>query len=327
MKKSIYIFIKEICFFSVPFIVLFVFMIYLDPYNILRQEQNSELLKLKQQISSKVNYPLYGIQKYYNKPTDAIILGDSRANSLNEVLFLKLTNKKSTNLAYGGGSIQEIIDTFWIVSKIHKPREVYIGINFNLYNELNNKNRVEEANKIRNSKISYLLSKYCIKSTFLILKSMITNKSISLERPPMSRREFWNYQLSISGPMFYEHYIYPALYFKELQSITDYCKKNKIKLIFFIPPTHIDLQLKVKEYKLGKEYKRFIDDLVSLNVTLYDFDFPNFMTMNKNNFRDPFHCNSSYSEIIINILNGDNRFLTSYNKIYRRYNGLNIPDN
>jgi len=316
---QVYKFIKLLLYFSIPLMILMILVIYIDPYNIIRKEKNQTLIELKE-ISSKVNYPLAALQKYTNTPSDTIILGDSRAASLNEKFFKEITHKNVTNLAYGGGTLQEAIDTFWIVSKIYVPKEVYMGVNFNLYNALNNKNRVLEANKIRSSLSSYLFSKYCIKSTLLILKSYITQEKVSIERPSMTREEFWKYQLDISGPYFFENYKYPVAYFKELQKISEYCHKNKIRLTIFIPPTHIELQLKIKEYKLEKEYKKFLDNLQSLGFPVYNFNFSNEMTVNKDNFNDPFHFNHSFAKAIIRIITRDSKYMQMFHEEYRLFN-------
>jgi hypothetical protein len=263
---------------------------------------------------------LYALQKYENDPADIIILGDSRANSLKEDLFESVTHQKTANLAYGGGSIEEIIKTFWIVSQIHQPKEVYIGINFNLYNQFNHKDRVTEANKIRNFIPSYLLSKYCFKSTFMILEAYLTGKKISIEKPPMNRKAFWQYQLNIAGPYFFENYQYPVSYFKRLQAISEYCRQHAIKLTFFIPPTHRDLQLKIKQYGLESAYGKFIKDLSSFGVSVYDFNFSNEMTREKKNFKDPFHFNESFGYIVTKIITGDSTYMHKYRNVYRLFN-------
>lgn len=313
-------FIIRILLFAIPFLFFIFLLAYIDPYNIIRKEQNIELLKLKQQIAYKINYPLYGLQKFENNPTDIIILGDSRANSLSEEMFGDITGKKSTNLAYGGGSIQEMIDTFWTVSKINKLKEVYIGISFNLYNKYNNKNRVIEANNLRTSLLSYLLSRYCIKSSFLIMESIIQDKEISIEKPFMNKDQFWQYQLDAAGPLFFKHYKYPKHYFNGLQKIAEYCKNNKIKLTFFIPPSHMDLQLKIKEYKLEKEYQQFRDDLISLKFPVYDFNFINYRTKDKRYFSDPFHFNRPLREVIIGVITGDKNYLREHYKLFKSFN-------
>ncbi len=48
---------------------------------------------------------------------------------------------------------------------------------------------------------------------------------------------------------FFEKTAYPDNYYKNLCNISDYCGKNNIKLIFWIPPTHMDFQNSLKEYQ------------------------------------------------------------------------------
>lgn len=309
-------FITTILYFIVPFLLMTSILIFIDPYNVIRQERNEKLLNLKRQISYKKNYALYKLQEYYYNPTDIVILGDSRANHLSRQSFDSISGEKVTNLAYGGGTIQEIVETFGIINKMHKLKKVYIGINFNLYNALNVRNSVKAANKLRNSISSYLFSRYCIESSFLIIKSLITNENINIEKPPYSKEEFWEHQLKVSGPNFYKNYKYPSKYYNDLKNISDYCSTNNIKLIVFIPPTHIDLQKKIKEFHLEKENEQFRKDLVSLNVPVFDFNFENTMTQNKDNFGDPFHFRGEYEKIIIKTISNDEKVRT-HNNVYK----------
>ena len=254
------------------------------------------MIKLKSQISYKLNRPLYKLQKYTEQPTDLILLGDSRTDLLKSSTFEKLTGLKSTNLAYGGGSLLEIIETFWYVAKIHNVKQVYIGINFSLYNENSYRNRVTEAIMLKGSPLSYLTSKYCYESLFLITKSIITSKDVVIGVPNLIKKEFWKVQLD-SAASDYRLYKYPKTYQKSLIEISSYCKANNIKLVFFIPPSHIDLQQKVKEFKLESDEKIFKTFLTNLGTT-YDFNYPSDITRNYNNFTDPYHYNDSISEII-----------------------------
>jgi len=292
-------FLKRILLFSSPIILYILAALIIDPYNIIHKEHNQKLIELKSQISYKLNYPLYKLKEYSDNPTDVILLGDSRTNKLNPKTFDQLTNLNTTNLAYGGGTLPEIIETFWYAAKIHPLKQVYIGINFNLYSANNNRSRVTEAIELKNSPFSCLFSQYCFKSTMLIIASLVTNKTINVEKPNYNRNEFWKYQLESSANNFYRDYKYPTSYHKDLIKISDYCKKNNIKLIFFIPPTHTDLQHKVNEFKLESSEKVFKTDLEKLGL-FYDFDYPNEMTENKDNFSDPFHYNDTLATIVIN---------------------------
>lgn len=288
----------------------------IDPYKVIKKENSPKLNELKSEISYKINYPLFKLQEFVNDPTDIIILGDSRANKLNSDLFERLTEENTLNLAYGGGTLPEIVETFWILTKTHKLKQVYIGINFELFNSLNGRSRVNEANRIRESLASYLTSKYSIKSTFLILKSLLTSKKIEIEKPPFNKEEFWRYQLNTTIPNFYKDYKYPIQFYTHLKEISDYCKQNTIDLIFFIPPTHTELQDKIRYFNLEKENEKFISDLRSLKTTLYDFNFANNLTRNKNNFTDPFHFNDSIAKIVTKIIVGDSLSTKKYSDIY-----------
>lgn len=299
-------FLKKILFFSIIPLLYLIPAIYIDPFNIIHKENNPTLIKLESQISAKLNRPLYKLQKYSEQPTDLILLGDSRTDMLKSSIFEKLTGIKSTNLAYGGGSLLEIIETFWYVTKIHDIKQVYIGINFSLYNEYYNRNRVTEAIMLKSSPLAYLFSEYCYKSLFLITKSLITKKNSNIGVPSLNKEEFWKFQLDSSASKHYRFYKYPKSYQKSLIEISTYCTANNIKLVFFIPPTHIDLQQKVKEFSLETEEKIFKTFLANLGTT-YDFDYPSDITRNYNYFNDPYHSNDSISEIVIKAIVTDKK--------------------
>lgn len=305
-------FFLRVLLFLVPILLYIFFVVYIDPYNILFSENNPKLSELESQISYKINYPLYKLKAYSDNPTDIILLGDSRTDKLNTEIFDGLTKMKSTNLAYGGGTLPEIVETFWYATKFHELKVVFIGVNFNLYSEDNNMNRVNEASELLISPLSYLFSRYCFKSTFLIIKSLITNDETNIEKPNLNKAEFWKYQLESSANNFYRAYKYPKRYFTHLLEISNYCDKNNIKLIFFIPPTHVDLQQKVNEFNLVSEENIFKSDLSELGV-LYDFDYPNEITKNSDNFTDPFHYNDTIASIVIEeIVTGNIKYARIY---------------
>lgn len=290
------LFIKRIAIFLSPFIIYIIIVLYLDPFNVIYK--NDRLTQLKVNISSKINYPLYKIQNYKNDPKEILLLGDSRTDNL-----MKFSKGNSyvddiSNVAYGGGTLAEIIDTFWYITKKHKIKKVYIGINFNLFNDKIDNNRVTEATALRESIPSYMFSKYTFRATHLILQSLLRKETIAIEKPKMSREEFWNFQLTSSASYYYNEYVHPDFYIRRLTKIADYCKKNNIELQFIIPPTHIDLQNRITDFNLVEEVNIFRNTLNQLGKT-YDFDYPNELTNKKTNFLDPFHFNDSIAAIIM----------------------------
>jgi hypothetical protein len=292
------LFIKKILFFSIIFFIYLTIACWIDPYNIIHKENNPRLLELKSKISYELNNPLYKLQRYLEQPTDVVLLGDSRTNNLKSSTFEKLTQMKVANLAYAGGTLPEIIDTFWYVAKIHNIKQIYIGISLDQFDENNSMNRVKEAIKLIESPISYLFSRYCFKSLFLIIKFSITGEIINIGRPRLNKEEFWKYQLESTATNAYRSFKYPTSYQNSLTEIARYCNDKNITLVFFVPPTHIDLQQKIKEFNLVAEEKLFKTFLQNLGNT-HDFDFPNEITRCYNNFLDPFHSNDSINNIVI----------------------------
>lgn len=293
MKK----FLNKILILSIPIFAYLAICFTIDPYNLYGIEENERLATLKRSISYPINRRLYKIARYTKNPTESVLLGDSRTAKLDEVSFSSFSASRTTNLAYGGGNLQEIIESFWYIAEYGKLQQVYIGINFNLYNAVNKRSLVSKSTKLIESPISYAFSRYSIKSLAYITTALILNKNIDLEKPPMNKKEFWKYQLNVSAKLHYEHYIYPDFYFSELKRISAYCIKNNIELTFFIPPTHLDLQTRIKDFDLENEEIIFKSNLATIGK-VYDFDFPNDITTNDENFGDPYHFNDSIARII-----------------------------
>jgi hypothetical protein len=235
---------------------------------------------------------------YKRNASPNILLGDSRTVKIDADRLFALTGDKYSNLSYGGGSVPEIVTTFWYAAKITHLRNVYIGLNFNLYNSLNNMNRASEAEEIINEPLLYFCKNIVLKACCYNLYEEITNKKLDLEKPPMSKEAFWKYQLETITPSFYRRYKYPENYFNQLKGISHYCRQNNINLVFIIHPTHLDLQKKVSEFNLSDQEAQFKNDIAGLLFPIFDFDYPNEVTKNKQCFEDPYHGIDSVTRLI-----------------------------
>lgn len=291
------LFAKKFLIFSIPFLIIMGIEILIDPFNYFGPENDRGMQELKEEISQKKNKYLYRLIEYDRNPTSIIILGDSRDAKLTPSLFKDITDKSVTNLAGGGGSLQDMIEIFWGIAKSHKLEKVYMGISLLTYNGILLKDRVSEAIKIKNSLPLYLTNRTTLESTALICKSKITGEKIDIEKPPFDREEFWKYQLEHSA-RFYSTYSYPQNYFRELKEISDYCFKNKIELVFCISPTHVDLQKKIDEFGLRAQREKLVDDMRMFG-DVYDFDYENAITKNKDLFGDPYHVRDSIPRVIL----------------------------
>jgi hypothetical protein len=242
----------------------------------------------KHDVSQKMHPQLWKLLDYKNKQTDRIILGDSRSNLIDTDHVKNISGNDVYNFSYGGGTLLDMIETFWYANRITKLKEVYLGINFNLYNGFENNNRLIQAKSIAKNIFSYSFSKVVFATAFKNIVKEYFSKDLQIGNPEMSFEEFWKYHLESNGKRYYQKYVYPVELHEKLREIALYCQKNNINLTIFIPPNHIDWQKLVTDFKLTREYSVFLSDMNKLGK-VYNFDLVNEFTSNKKNFRDPVH--------------------------------------
>lgn len=251
----------------------------------------------RENVAGQGNNRLYKLIAYQKDPVPNIILGDSRMRSIDSSLVGEATGDRYFNFAYGGGSLQESIDTFWFSISRNSLKKVYIGINFNHYNQNNNPSLVLEARALIENSVNYYLSPYVAKIAVYCIVEKISNINFAEQIPRVSREKFWQYQLDLTSS-WYKRYIYPVELNRQLKDIKKYCEANNIELVFIIPPSHVDLQNKVFEHRLNQEYIRFKEDLKEITTTI-DFDYSNEWTENKNRFFDPYHFDKTIRQLMV----------------------------
>jgi hypothetical protein len=276
----------------VPLFAYALIIAIIDPFNYLNSWGIGDRDN-KDDIAEQVEPHLFRMIKFHNAPTKNISLGDSRSNGL----FARIESQEWSNLGYGGSSLQEMIETFWWVAGVVKPDTVIMGINLNLYNKYNKKFWVQETIGRSETFFSYAFNRYTFQSTYLILQSYISGEKVRMDKPRASKEEFWKYTLDVMGSKFYEQFGYPDEYYEGLKNISEYCASNRITLIFWIPPTHVDFQNRKADFELEQMDQKFVGDLRSLG-DLYDFDYPSDLTSNKDDYRDPMHFDIRVGEIV-----------------------------
>jgi hypothetical protein len=291
MKKII----KELLFFSTPFIFYALAIIIMDPYNYLGV--SSVIPPSKRKVAEQIQPHLFKLIEFTRSPKHNIALGDSRTNAL----FHSVDLGNYYDLAYGGGSLNEVIKTFWYVTDKVELDTVIIGINFNLYNKYNTRFWVEETIERKKNFFSYAFNNYTYQSAFKILRTTLFDEQSEIGKPEMTKEEFWDYQIRVTAEKFYSQYLYPDNYFNELKRISDYCKAKGIHLMIWIPPTHIEFQNRINDFSLSEEQERFKRQLQQI-ADVYDFDFDSELTRDSSNFKDPLHFtdevgNQIYREI------------------------------
>jgi hypothetical protein len=299
MKKLL----LKLVLFAMPFLTVALVVVWVDPYNYF--SYNPQQTEIKKRIAHKVNYALWKLIEYNRNPRPNILLGDSQMGRLRSEDILKISGKEYYNFSYGGGILPEMMNTFWMAAESTKLENVYFGISFNHFNIHNNSvNRVDSAKQIIKNPLLYLVNRNVLSATIKIIKDRLLEKSSQIELPPMSREQFWNYSLNVPTRRYYANYKYPKEWYGELRRISDYCHHNAINLTFLILPTHTQLQTKIDEYGLSKEYEIYLKDLSKLAL-IYDFNKKNQWTDDKNNFEDPRHFKSGLARELIREIWGE----------------------
>lgn len=287
--------------FILPFGIYFAIIYTIDPFN---YAGDNKVISdtVKQQYSGKINYALWELNAFRKRPSPYILLGDSRMLLVDTKILNRIKQQEFINLAYGGGNLNEAINTFWFVSKTCALKEVYMGINIEMYNQNNNRDRVNGVVMMFKNPLLYFTNPDVIEAGYYCFKNRNNSKGSSFEAPPMTAEEFWKFQLTETAGRYYSNYLYPQTYFNQLQDIVHYCKQNNVQIHFIIFPTHTDLQDQIDAYHLQKENERFVNDLRILGE-VYNLNLRNTYTRNRENFRDPFHFKSElFNEIYAPVL-------------------------
>jgi hypothetical protein len=302
-------FLNKFLLFLIPFGAYLILIVLTDPYN---KWNNCFLIPIetKLRISKELNSRLWKVVQYNRDPSPNIMLGDSRVDIINTDRIYELSGEQYFNFAYPGSTLDEIIETFWYASGKATLENVIIGVNFNLYNRYNNKNLVKPILKSAQT-VDYLLNGANIKAISVCFYDIFKGGSLELSTPNMGEDAFWKEKLDGTAARYYKLYKYPDNYFRKLQEIAEYCNENNIKLTFFIPPTHVDLQNKISEHALIPESEKFKADIRSLG-TVYDFDYDSWLTSQRENFSDPFHLNIALDTVVINTLINNRIYYSRY---------------
>lgn len=279
-----------------------------DPYNY-NGVFNLPLNKGK--VADRASHRIWKLAAFYRRtpPETDLILGDSRGDYINTRKVMEATGATCINLAYGGGTAYEMVDTFYEAAKKTKVKRVYFCMNFNLYNRYNHMNLVPEAIETLSDPVRYYYSGFITKVARDCLLDKLESKA-EAAKPPMSREEFWRYQLEFSAKGFYGRYAYPDDLHKKLVGVKKYCDERGIELTFIIPPTHTDLQGRIGDFGLKEAEARFKKDLQELG-TVYDFDIDLPVTRTAENFDDPFHGKRTgviYDWVIDTVWRGRNKY-------------------
>jgi hypothetical protein len=287
-------FALKLLIFLSPFLVYLMVVVTVDPFNMFTK---NGLFKnpMKEKYATTFDEILWKMVKFEKHPVENILLGDSRMRHVDVNNVDSLSSISFFNFAYGGSTLPEECATFWYAARRARLKHVFWEISFYVFNARQSNDRSKRVLTLLNNKFLYLYDNTVCRTLYFSLKG--SAGADELGKPKEDKNQFWSDQLKL-GAQCYSKYQYPTQCSAELKRISEYCRQNGIDLEFIIFPTHCDLQRVVEKENLVEEQRKFLTEIYSLGKT-YDFDFENSMTLDSNNFADPFHCTSTYRDIVI----------------------------
>ena len=271
---------------ALPFAALALTVRLVDPYRYFGDRAAGERREWDE-IASRLSPPLWKLTGFRRHPVPNILLGDSRMALLDPAEIASVARRPFANLAYGGGSLKEAIATFWLADRLVPLRSATLGVNLDLYNEANAKDRVSGTIKVLERSPLYLSDRLVLRTTYYDLLESLTGSKPSLGVPNMSRDEFWEFQLAVTARISYSNYRYPESYHAALAEIASHCREKGIALRFVVFPEHNDLAAQAARYGLAGEMRRMLDDLSSFGETIDLRDAA--LDADRGRFVDPYH--------------------------------------
>jgi len=287
---------KRLSVFAIPFIAAAVFIVAVDPFDYLGLTRFIPT-DTKYSVARQIDPCFWRLIHFERSPTENILLGDSRMESINTQEVERASGEPFTNLAYGGGTLAESIDSFWIAAKRVKLKRVYMGVALTSYNDYEISNRVQFYSSVRENPSLYFINRGVWEASYYVLYSSLSGKEVKLGIPPMNKDEFWQEELG-TLQKYYDKYAEPIKYRKELQSVSDYCRANGIELNFIIFPMHTDAQRQIVSSNMSAYAAAMRRDLSQFG-NLFDLEVDNQINRNKDNFNDPIHTSHEIQAFII----------------------------
>ncbi|MEN8007124.1 MAG: hypothetical protein ABFS42_08915 [Candidatus Krumholzibacteriota bacterium] len=308
MPADLKLLIRKLTLFFLPFVLYGLVVAFIDPYNFF-SAPGPYSDEAKKKISYPLNFAMWKMLVYRDQPVPNLLLGDSRMLSMKPEAIRQTTGLDYYNFAYGGGSLNEAIKTFWFASEQVKLERVCFGINLNNFSSYDSKDRVSEVNALLDNPFLYLVNLNVLNASVKLITTGLTGKPAQIGKPKVSREQFWETQIEVITREMYTNYRYPEEFRGELQKISDYCRENGVELGFLVFPSHRELQDQVPAFGLEAEQERMLADLADLG-TVYNFELANEITADRNNYTDPFHFKPDIMRKIVDgVWGGDRQFV------------------
>lgn len=140
-----------------------------DPY---RMHGLFDLGLAKEKIATKKHGQLYKAIEYPRLKSPYLVLGDSRARALRNKLFHQVGFTDMYNFAYSGGTLPEMVDTYWYAVEQADLKGIVLSVPLRMMTTdyYGHKNLVPEAIRMADSPMSYYQSMFVAETATEVLE-------------------------------------------------------------------------------------------------------------------------------------------------------------
>ncbi len=281
-----------------PIVVWVMTVIVVDPFDYFNiSHAFAESNKLRNAAS--LNYLVFNMLKEWHEPSENLIIGDSRAESLPIEKIESLTGQHFFKLSANALKLNESFDLFDFANRLRPVKRVVFTLNFNEFNEFAFADRVGSVESMISNPLIYLFDRSVAQAGYFVVRAAMSNNVAVDSTPSMREEEFWRYIVNVRGREHYERFRYPEDLYARIRQMLATAKTQGTVVTFIIVPHHADFQRRVREFGLNDSYLRFKRDMSRLDARVVDFDYVSDMTLDRDNFRDPLHYNDAIGKIIV----------------------------
>lgn len=283
--------------FALPFLLWALAVVVVDPFDYFNVSHAfTEENKIRNAAS--LNWVVFNMLKEKHEPSENLIIGDSRAESLPLEQINALTGQTYFKLSANALKLNESFDLYDFAGRQKPVKRVIFTLNFNEFNEFAFADRVSSVESMIQNPLIYLFDRSVAQAGYYVVRATLPSRQVVDSTPPMAQDAFWDYIVNVRAREHYERFRYPEGLLKRMTTLVAQARTNGTEVTFIIVPHHAEFQRRVREFGLNDTYVRFKQDLSKLDARVVDFDYDNAMNEDRANFRDPLHYNEAYGKII-----------------------------
>lgn len=262
--------------------------------------------------------------QYYKARPDIVYIGSSR-------VYVGLSTEGSgdytKNMYNMGGSslsIKDMREYIKFMYGIHKPKDIYIGLDFFQFGKENyymqrsgfSEERLKNLQKsgvkrfFYQSAESFTFAKYIPvtiyeswqnKNEYTFLAGWDKPRGTALNTDERAYYGYLNTFMNV-----YENWVYEPKAMEDLKEIVEEAKKENVNIHLFFNPLNVDLYALLDVTDKLNEFNKIKFQVAQID-TVFDFAFVNAMTTNRDLFYDVSHYKKAIGEKMKSMMNGSNQ--------------------